>query len=85
MNQTLSYIGKFGNSNPHFVNDWIEVLNDEIVSIGDEGAIFKDDTGECQTMANSLFVNVYYQKIGRVEDHQNEIVNVTMKWSKQYK
>lgn len=35
LNQTLNYIGKFGNSNPHFVSDWIKVQNEEIFGLND--------------------------------------------------
>lgn len=78
LNQSLSHIGKFGNSNPHFVSDWVEVFKE-----ADENAAgqFQDDSGVCQAMSPSLLVSIYYQKIGRVEEHQHEIVNATLRWS----
>lgn len=82
LNQSLSHIGKFGNSNPHYVSDWVEVAKEERGQV--DNAQFADDVGECQAMSSSLLINVYYQKIGRVDQHQHEVVSATMRWSNQY-
>ena len=82
MKYSLSHIGKYGNSNPHFIKDWVEVAKEEDQNAADS---FQEDSGVCQAMSSQLLLSIYYQKIGRVDDHQHEIVNATLRWSNQYK
>lgn len=83
LNHSLSHLGKFGNSNPHYVSDWVEVSKEERGRV--DNTLFDEDLGVCQTMSSSLFISIYYQSIGRVDKHQHEIVSATMRWSNTYK
>lgn len=82
LSHSLSHLGKFGNSDPHFVSDWVEVQQEERGR--PDAGTFDDDLGVCETMSPSILINIYYQKIGRVDQHQHEIVNATMRRSDEY-
>lgn len=65
MNKTLSELGKFGNSDPHKIKDWIKI---EKTNRGSTDSLTFDDA-TCKAIPSSAFVKVYYQKIGSTTDH----------------
>ena len=72
----LKQIGKYGNSNPHFVDDWIEVEKKLNVNLNSQ----KDNHGTCQ-FTNEAKIRIFYQKIGREENPQREIIKADLSWT----
>ena len=68
-------MGKYGNSNPHFLSDWIDVEN---LSKSQMLGNF-DAQGEC-IFPSSAFVRVFYQRIGQTSSPQNTIIKADFEW-----
>ena len=68
------YIGKFGNSNPNYVQDWVKFdpAADSSKMKG-PGKKWYSDQGKCE-FPTSYQIHVYYQKIGSLDNFQNIIV-----------
>jgi len=81
---SLGEIGRFGNANPHYIKDWIAVQKTEATG-GNQGGPGKlEDDGTCKSMPSAAFVRVFYQKIGRADNHQHEIIKADFKWTGDY-
>ena len=61
--KTMNYVGKFGNADPHFISDWIEV--EEITTNSDVKGTWDANESRC-TFASALRIYVFYQNIGSV-------------------
>ena len=70
----LKFIGKYGNSNPHFTEDWIEV--DQKATPGMTGNM----EGQVCQFPSGAHVNIFYQKIGLISDPQNIIMKAEFEW-----
>ena len=73
----LKKIGKYGNSDPHFVDDWITVSQNKKVNLNptiDEG------DGSCSFPSKGQ-ISIFYQKIGRVDNPQFVIVKANLEWA----
>lgn len=73
----LKKIGKYGNSNPHFVDDWINVSKNNKINLNptiDEG------DGSCSFPSKGQ-ISIFYQKIGRVDNPQFTIIKANLEWA----
>ena len=73
----LKQIGKYGNSDPHFVEDWIKVESSN-VQLGSEFSM----PNVC-SFPSSAFVRIFHQKIGNVDNFQNTIIKADISWKKE--
>ena len=74
----IKYIGKFGNSQPEFLKDWIQV---ETIP-GVKTSTF--DSGQCKFPSTGI-LRYYFQKIGRSTDPQFVITKADLQWTDEFK
>ena len=60
--QLLNYVGRFGNSNPHFISDWVKATVDISKDKSDITVDWDNNTGSCG-FPSSYFLQVFYSKI----------------------
>ena len=73
--QQLKYVGRFGNSNPHFLSDWVQSTIDASKDKSDITADWDNNTGSCN-FPSSYFLQVFYSKINTRSDPQYQIIKV---------
>lgn len=83
----LDYIGKYGNSNPHLKSDWVEVTKSHKAVVkpqsGDKSFGKAKLHDEKCTLENGFpTLNIYYKKIGRVEDPQRIILSAEVRYDR---
>ena len=72
----LKQIGKYGNSDPHFVDDWITVERNLNVNLNSQ----KDETDGSCSFTNEAKIRIFYQKIGKMENAQRTIIKADLTW-----
>ena len=60
--QKLQFVGRFGNSNPHFLSDWIEAAIDQSKDKSDITVDWDNNTGTCG-FPSSYFLQIFFTKI----------------------
>ena len=75
----LDLVGKYGNSSVHRIDDWIEVERDD-TTLSD--GTWKKGFRRCTFPAKAQ-INVFYHKIGSVNDPQHKILKVELTFDKQ--
>ena len=73
---SLGHVGRFGNSNPHFISDWIRVVRDSSRDKSDITVDWDANTGTCN-LPSSYFLQIFYSKINTQSDPQYQIVRVS--------
>lgn len=75
INPNTTYIGKLGNSDPKYLNDWLEIISDEYkpyLSSWDEGE------NSC-TYPSNVFLEFITDRTGSIDDPANYIFSAKMK------
>jgi hypothetical protein len=76
--KNIEKIGIFGNANPEYLQDWIdiEIDSDRYYS---EGPSFNTETNRGCDLGTSVTLDIYYGKINTVNNPQYEILRVVKK------
>lgn len=69
-------MGRFGNSNPHFITDWVKATKDTQKDKSDITVNWNDNTGSCN-LPSSYFLQVFYSKINTKSNPEYQIIKVT--------
>ncbi len=59
--QQLNTVGRFGNSDPHLIKDWVDVIFDSERAAG-ETYLWDNAAGTC-TFPSSYILRIFYSKI----------------------
>jgi tectonic-1/3 len=76
LNVTDDYVGTLGNSDPHFVEEWLKIggkWDDALGSL----PTFTSETGVCKGLITGLEYRVLYANIGANTNPQRKVVAVT--------
>ncbi|CDW85277.1 UNKNOWN [Stylonychia lemnae] len=73
--QLLKYVGRFGNSNPHYLSDWVQATVDSQKDKSLITASWDEPSGTC-VLPSAYFVQIFYSKINTRSDPQYQIVKV---------
>lgn len=79
--ETLEYVGKFGNANPHYISDWVQ---SEKTGDSANSDPFVPRTGTCN-FPSTMIVQVFYSKINTVNNPQYQILKVQYYYQSQDK
>mmetsp|Transcript_4206 Transcript_4206/g.3090 ORF Transcript_4206/g.3090 Transcript_4206/m.3090 type:complete len:80 (-) Transcript_4206:278-517(-) len=69
--ENMEYIGMFGNSNPHFLSDWIQVTQDSSEKFTSDRE--NEVEGTC-TIPNVMSLQIFYAKLGELDNPQYKII-----------
>lgn len=73
----MKQIGKYGNSDPHFVDDWITVAQDKKVLMSAEII-----DGACSFPSNAI-LRIFHEKIGKTDNYQSIIKKADLVWKRE--
>lgn len=76
----LKYVGKFGNSNPHLIQDWLKVELDSTVE--SVSASLSGLSSEKCTISGALNIDFYMSRYGTKENPQHEVSRVIVSRSR---
>ena len=77
---SLEWIGKYGNSDPHYKSDWVKVDKYPKDAKDFSVSTFDDNSGSCNLGNGFATLNIYYKNIGRVEDPQRIILSAEVRY-----
>ena len=72
---TDKYMAMFGNANPHFVQDWVQIETD-IMDKTSSKAEWIESQATCNFPPVAFFIKIYYAKIFTKDEPQYHIVKV---------
>ena len=72
----LKRMGKFGDSDPHLLKDWIEVKMQKPTN----QAVFDSSKNSCK-FPNTATIDIFHERFGHEDDPQFRIVEATFSWT----
>jgi hypothetical protein len=69
----MEYVGKYGNSNPHYISDWIESSVVTSKDKSDITGVWDSSTSSC-VFPSAHIVQIFFSKINTLDDPQYQII-----------
>ena len=76
----LKKMGKFGESDPHFLKDWIDV---EVLKASNK-ATWTPGRNRCQ-FPSTATIDIFYERFGHEDDPQFRIAEAAFSWTAEHK